>query len=1307
MFGKDGKGKPWASQQAAIDLLLTESRRLLKRSEAQDLADLTPITGVSPEIKEIFENMLTAIHNQQNVLRYEIMKFKLANKALNAGLWDVEILDGDPLNKANKYIWSDEFRKMMGFSNKNDFPNKLSSWRDCLHPEDRHRTVDAFIAHLRDFSGKKPYNIEFRLKMKTGEYRYFHALGDTMRRPSGEPIRVAGILLDIHDEKMQNEAIARVHELNELQLAKLNLAVQATKKGLWDAEAVWDDPNDLSNAFNWSDQIRKMLGYDDESDFPNVLGSIVNIMHPDDRARSNECFSKHLLDKTGTTPFDIEYRLLKKNGEYAYFLSNGETIRDKNGNPLWVAGALTDISEEKKIAIEMSMRQDEVEAELEELVQKRSAELEKHYFLLAIINDATTHLLNQDIGDYTQALVQSMGKIALHLDIHRMTLWQNLRRADGKLYFKHVCRWWDKDYSALLQDLPVEEFSYQDTVPDLETSLLQGTLFNGSIQSLPHGTQSFMERYGIVSMLAVPMVIEDEFWGFVSLEDCKTKVEFSENDISLIKSWGHLAVNAIRRNNQHRLENGVNDAAAFLLKSEAEDYENAIAQSFQMLAKHTAVDRFSIWQNHLGSDGNLQFKMLYQWVNEGFPYIPDGVAFVYKEISPTLEALLSSGKCANGPITHFSGGARTQLEKFGVQSELAIPIFLKGEFWGFVSYDDLASQRIFTKEEESALRSWGLIIVSIMQRGEIARDMRLTLEKLEAASQAKSIFLANMSHEIRTPMNSIIGFSELALDDGIPPKTADYLGKILENSNWLLQIINDILDISKIESGKIELENIPFDLHELFATCRMIIMPKAEEKGITLHFYAEPSIGRRLMGDPTRLRQIIINLLSNAVKFTNVGAVKMAAVVEGLPNGDTTICFEIKDSGIGMTEEQIASIFDPFTQAETGTTRKYGGTGLGLAITKNLVEMMGGKLSVESTPKVGSIFRFKLNFKTLELLDSPSYRELSAQQIEKPFFKGEILLCEDNKMNQQVICDHLKRVGLKTVVADNGKKGVEAVSKRIQSGAPPFSLILMDVHMPVMDGLEAALKITELGSKTPIIVVTANVMPQDRELYKLHNMRDYLSKPFTSQELWRCLLKYLSPVKSVQLNIHANGGNSACEDDKKLQNKLMIHFFQNNQNKHAEITKAIKANNIKLAHRLAHTLKSNAALLGKTELQKIAAQIEQNLEGEKNKVTAKQMSTLEAELGATLKDISTLHGGSRPKRQRLPHDPVKALETLEKLEQLLEEGNPESQKYLEDLRSVNGSEKLMRQIENFEFEQAAKTLAGLKKDMKHGYNREK
>jgi PAS domain S-box-containing protein len=396
---------------------------------------------------------------------------------------------------------------------------------------------------------------------------------------------------------------------------------------------------------------------------------------------------------------------------------------------------------------------------------------------------------------------------------------------------------------------------------------------------------------------------------------------------------------------------------------------------------------------------------------------------------------------------------------------------------------------------------------------EAQKNLRSALDAAESANNAKSVFLANMSHEIRTPLNCIIGFSELALDGDISLQTHDYLSKITENGEWLLHIINDILDISKIESGKMELERIPFNLHDIFTHCQSNTLPKATAKGIALYCYAEPSIDRKLIGDPIRIRQALTNMLSNAVKFTNTGTVKLMATVADFNEKSATIRFEVKDSGIGMNPEQIAKIFQPFTQADGSITRKFGGTGLGLAITKNIIEMMGGTLRVESALGIGSKFSFELTFDAVSDASEMPARKITTSIAEKPDFEGEILVCEDNAMNQQVICGHLARVGLRSMVAGNGKIALDMVESRMNNDEKPFDLIFMDIHMPVMDGIEASSKIIGLGCKTPIVAMTANIMSNDLELYKKNGIIDYLGKPFTSQELWKCLTKYITVTK--------------------------------------------------------------------------------------------------------------------------------------------------------------------------------------------------
>jgi CheY-like chemotaxis protein len=397
-----------------------------------------------------------------------------------------------------------------------------------------------------------------------------------------------------------------------------------------------------------------------------------------------------------------------------------------------------------------------------------------------------------------------------------------------------------------------------------------------------------------------------------------------------------------------------------------------------------------------------------------------------------------------------------------------------------------------------------------------------------------------------------------------------------------------------------------------------------------------------------------------------------------------------------MTAEQLARIYEPFAQADTSTTRKYGGTGLGLSITKNFIELMGGMLIVESTPGIGSKFGFNLTFDTIDLAaGGVSKPEIVIDMLEKPAFEGDVLICEDNAMNQLVIRESLARVGLKAVIAENGREGVDMVCRRIERGEKPFDLIFMDIQMPIMDGLEAASIIAKLHTGTPIIAMTANIMSDEKELYRESGMPDYVSKPFTSQELWRCLMKYLNPAKR-----ESAPKSMQFEADMDFEKTLQMLFAKNNQTKFEEIAGALESGDIKLAHRLAHTLKSNAGQLGKSSLQSIAADVERQLKGGENLVTEEQLKVLEAELRIVLDELASLLNESSPKPETTQPpaiEPEKTRELFEKLEPLLKGGNPECLHFVNDLRMVPGSGRLIQQMEDFEFESAFSSFAELRK----------
>ncbi|MCL2839956.1 MAG: ATP-binding protein [Defluviitaleaceae bacterium] len=580
----------------------------------------------------------------------------------------------------------------------------------------------------------------------------------------------------------------------------------------------------------------------------------------------------------------------------------------------------------------------------------------------------------------------------------------------------------------------------------------------------------------------------------------------------------------------------------------------------------------------------------------------------------------------------------------------------------------------------------------------VSRDITVRKEMecaVLSASNAKTAFIANMSHEIRTPMNSIIGFSELALEEDMSHKAQTYLYRIIESSNWLLQIINDILDISKIESGKMELENIPFDIADIFASCHGMAKPSAVEKGLALHFYAEP-LGKnnQLVGDPVRLRQVFTNLLTNAIKFTQDGIIRVSAVIVSSTATTRTIRCEVQDSGIGMTQEQINRIAEPFMQADVSITRKHGGTGLGVPIVSKLVELMGGKLEIKSNPGEGSIFIFEVTFGLVYVPNATKYdTKLNAG---KPIFNGEILVCEDNSMNQMVISDHLARVGLTAVIAENGETAISLIKKRLDDNKNFFDLVFMDIHMPVMDGLEATQRILALGCTTPIIALTANVMSTDRESYAQYGMVDCIGKPFTSSELWNCLVKYIKPI---------HWGDNATEEkhlyDNDLMQKLYKSFYSDNQNKFREITDSIKDDDRKLAHRLLHTLKSSAGLLNEKNLQLIASELEDCI-SEGLIIKTERLQMLEYEINKVMSKLAPLVKALKkavPKSNKTYEE----VETLfNHLEPLLISRNTECLGFIHDLQGLSGTEALVKHMKSYSFRDAVNALAQLKETRRMG-----
>ena len=521
-------------------------------------------------------------------------------------------------------------------------------------------------------------------------------------------------------------------------------------------------------------------------------------------------------------------------------------------------------------------------------------------------------------------------------------------------------------------------------------------------------------------------------------------------------------------------------------------------------------------------------------------------------------------------------------------------------------------------------------------------ELRKAAETAKDALKIKSTFLANMSHEIRTPMNSIMGFSELALDSEISPEVRSFILKIKDSTILLLRVVNDILDISKIEAGKMEMECISFCPGNVMSNCQTMMSQTIHENELDFIVEIDEALKKmQLMGDPVRLYQAVLNLLANAAKFTKSGSISLKASLTGMDENIASIRFEVKDTGIGMTEEQKKRIFEPFSQLDSATTRKQDGTGLGLPITKSIVELMGGTLTAESAPGDGSKFTIDIKLPVTESVSlfDDVFGDSVPDHIEKPTFKGEVLVCEDNRLNQHVIREHLLRVGLDCEIAENGLEGLTIVINRIKNNKKPFDLILMDMQMPVMDGFDATARINALGTGTPIIALTANVMTTDLEKYRRNGLMDTLGKPFQTWDLWRCLLSFLMPVGKSYVDLR-----TLDQSDEQLRKRMQRRFPVENRNRIVEIRNAIDTKDMERANILLHTLKSNAGLIREHNLQKFAAAAEESLKSGDNLNIVSKMDQLECELKIVLEELEEKF--NRPAEEQ-KHEEVKPVESAD------------------------------------------------------------
>ncbi len=509
-------------------------------------------------------------------------------------------------------------------------------------------------------------------------------------------------------------------------------------------------------------------------------------------------------------------------------------------------------------------------------------------------------------------------------------------------------------------------------------------------------------------------------------------------------------------------------------------------------------------------------------------------------------------------------------------------------------------------------RNWGMLEVSagilatliavvilfrdVNVRNRLEAELRIAKKQADKNAMMKEQFMANMSHEIRTPMNAILGFTELLHKTALDSTQAEYLSAIRHSSANLLSIINDILDFSKIEAGMLRIERIPFSVDEVIRSLRIIFEERAREKDLSFRILSDERIPATVFGDPMRLTQILVNLLNNAFKFTDHGSVSLVLEIEEIQEKQVTLCFRVKDTGVGIPADKQEGVFERFNQGNAETTRKYGGTGLGLSIVKSLVGMQHGTIGFTSKQYVGTEFSVTIPYAvSQEHVAIPE--ELPAEQPERFEKRYRVLLAEDNVLNQKLTTTLLKGFGLECEVAEDGAEALEKLQKE------RFDLVLMDIQMPVLDGYHATQQLRKnLELELPVIAMTAHSMEGELQKCMSFGMNDYISKPFKEEELFRVVRKYLGEGRGStaenQRQIPAGKLDlsdlyAMAKGNKGFIREMAEMFVAQNPGDIAELEKGIALGDYDSISKVAHRMKTSVGFIGLKVLMKPLHELEQ------------------------------------------------------------------------------------------------------------------
>ncbi|TCV83621.1 MULTISPECIES: PAS domain S-box protein [Methylomonas] len=1059
---------------------------------------------------------ITERKQQEKRLQQTLDLLHLAERSATAGAWSWDI-------KSGELEWSDALFILFGLSPETASAS-FDTWHSVLHPDDREEVENKIALAIRD---RHALVSTYRIVLPDASMRWIDTYGNASYNAAGEPLRFAGLCVDVTQRKQADSLLRDSEQRFRKLFEHLPVAYQSL-----DIDGRWLDCNQKMADLLGFDSPEQMAGLDFVDYWHKVL---------------REGFTPAYDHFKTTHSIDGEIQLYRRDGQLIDVIVAGRIQRDAEGKFMRTHCVVIDISE--RHVLERAMR--ELNSSLERKVAERTEALRisesrakqilaSHPIAVMLIDgQGIIQDANKKAGELIRCAPEALLGCSVDDLIPSVKRHNHAQhRAEYAQSPQHRQMSANREVSVLANDgveIPVEIGLGPITlegVPHVIVALNDISRRKQAEQALRESQENLERAQAVAKVGSWKLAGSTDYFavsdetrrmfnfegeGLVAYADWFAPIH--PDDRAAVESAWHAACQGVPFEVVFRIEvqgqlkwiKGMAeltfDAANNVISgigivqdiTSLKQAELQIRETMQYLQLATKASGIGVWTWNISS-GQIEWD---DRMHELYGIDNDGSAICYElwrsRIHPDdlleTEAAL---KVAVSNETSFAKIFRIVLADGRIRYIKPDSIF---------EYDFNGKQ--------TRLIGINRDISEEIKQQDILHEAR---QAAEAANQAKSSFLANMSHEIRTPMNAIIGLSSLVLDTELTRQQRDYLGKVQAASKSLLNLINDILDYSKIEAGHLHFEKAPFRLEDVIHNTTLLFSLRLEEKG--LRFTAElgadlPSV---LIGDSMRLEQVLNNLLGNAIKFTEHGSISLKVELVPLLDASPNVAilrFSIRDTGIGIRQEQLEQLFTPFTQADTTISRRFGGTGLGLSISRRLVELMGGEIGVSSIEGQGSIFTFTARFEsaspqlaaTVEANSLADSRTLESSSLISTIRGAEILLVEDSPTNQLVAQKFLEKMQLNVTLAVNGLEAVHWVSKKA------FDAVLMDVQMPIMDGYEATRQIRALpeGQQLPIIAISASVMADAKQACLEAGMNDHVPKPFNIELLTKSLLKWIKP----------------------------------------------------------------------------------------------------------------------------------------------------------------------------------------------------